>query len=94
MDREFEGAPRLVIDPKWPVPKLSNDQAIKYRKQLAKVRDKPRTGERKKIAVGIVMKKLNLMAGNGVDSTYPPLNRPRCTKVIKIIRLITTDHNS
>ena len=71
VENEFEGAPTFQLDPDWQQPKLTTEETNKLKKLLLKRKDKPNSGQQHKIAVNIVIKKLKLLAGNGVDSTHP-----------------------
>jgi hypothetical protein len=73
VEQQYEGAPQLVIDNEWKVPKLADKQVIEIKKQLVRIKDKPTSGMRPKVSPQIVLKKLALMAGNGVDSTRSSL---------------------
>ncbi|ELR14853.1 RhoGEF domain containing protein [Acanthamoeba castellanii str. Neff] len=73
VEQQYEGAPPLVIDDQWKPPKLTDKQLIEVKKQLVRIKDKPVSGARPKVSPQIVLKKLALMAGNGVDiNTYVP----------------------
>ena len=69
VEQQYEGAPPLVIDDQWKPPKLTDKQLTEIKKQLVRIKDKPVSGARPKVSPQIVLKKLALMAGNGVDST-------------------------
>jgi hypothetical protein len=69
VEQQYEGAPPLVIDDQWKPPKLADKQLTEIKKQLVRIKDKPVSGARPKVSPQIVLKKLALMAGNGVDST-------------------------
>eukprot|EP01087_Luapelamoeba_hula_P024917 TRINITY_DN9653_c0_g2_i2.p1 TRINITY_DN9653_c0_g2~~TRINITY_DN9653_c0_g2_i2.p1 ORF type:complete len:549 (+),score=102.94 TRINITY_DN9653_c0_g2_i2:51-1697(+) len=67
VEREYEEAPHFSIDPKWEPPEINNAEKIKLKKLMSKLRNKPVAGQRVKISKNVVLQKLKILAGNGVD---------------------------
>lgn len=68
VEQQYDGAPPLVINNEWKPPQLTDKETTDIKKQLIRIKEKPVSGTRPKVSAQIVLKKLALMAGNGVDS--------------------------
>ncbi|KAL6046959.1 RhoGEF domain containing protein [Balamuthia mandrillaris] len=75
VQEQFEEAPALELDPEpgWKPPALTAEEKNNLKKLLSKVKTKRVQGKHVKMSAAIVRKKLELMAGNGVDvNKYVP----------------------